>query len=255
MGYDITLHPISKEQVNHYVLEPFYNRALVESRINALSTDEDTICFLKETYDDAYESSDSSQHIDCLALSHLAACVSSYIHSYWYSRNVCFSFLIKDNLCPSIFQPLSTCTNDSRLIRRMRHKKFHIVENYMCSGFAPEDKISELADSLIPSIQEAAKRVEGQQLDFVKSQRTALSYVKIMLGSGQEITTPFDEPLGKIEDLLSGDTLWGMKQVLNYCKKHNLGLIEASDLVIPVVDSSAGNPDNFNAAFLNTPEE
>ena len=51
MGYDITLHPISKEQVNYYVLEPFYNRALVESRINALSTDEDTVSFLKETYD------------------------------------------------------------------------------------------------------------------------------------------------------------------------------------------------------------
>jgi hypothetical protein len=73
-----------------------------------------------------------------------------------------------------------------------------------------------------------------------------------MLGSGQEITTPFDEPLGKIEDLLSGDTLWGMKQVLNYCKKHNLGLIEASDLVIPIADSYACNPDNFNASFLNT---
>ena len=49
MGYDITLHPISKEEINYFVIEPFADRSLIDKRIGELSKDDDHINFLKET--------------------------------------------------------------------------------------------------------------------------------------------------------------------------------------------------------------
>ena len=250
MGYDITLHPISKEEINYFVIEPFSDRSLIDKRIVELSKDDDHINFLKETYEFSFKTSPSSQHNDCLELSCLAAKIASYLHPYWYSRNICLSFLIDDKLCKPVFQPLSYCATDAQLVKKFRHKMLQIQCNQMSSGYAKAEDVANLADNLIPSIRQQAKELEDKKIGFQKSKRTLSSYVKIVFGNHKEVETPFDQSFDKISDLLvDEETLWGIQKALTYCKEHKLGLIEASDLVIPITDDFSCNPDNFNAHF------
>lgn len=250
MGYDITLHPISAHQIHHFVIAPFNNQKLIDSRIAELTKDEENIEFLKEMYTEVFENSNASQHVNCVELCNLSACVSSFLYPYWYSRNVCLSFLIHEDICQNVFEPISTCTEDPKLVRRFRHNRLLIEENFMSSGFAPAKAISELSDNLISSIEKQAKELKNKKLHFQKDRRTLSSYIKIIFNSGKEISTPFDAPLNNLDDLLSNDTLSGITNTLAFCKKHGLGLIEATDLVIPILNSHACNPENFNASFL-----
>ena len=82
MGHDITLHPISNEEINYFVIEPFSDRSLIDKRIRELTKDEEHINFLKEIYDFSLETSPSTQHNDCLKISYLSAKVASYLHPY-----------------------------------------------------------------------------------------------------------------------------------------------------------------------------
>jgi hypothetical protein len=250
MGYDVTHHPISAKEMDYFVFMPYGNRLLINERIAQLTTDPDHAEFLQESYEALYEECDASNHMDGHALSQLVCCISSFLHPYWYSRNICFSFLIADGLCKDVFTPLSNYTNDSKIVKKLRHKRLLIDENFMPSGFIEPEKMAQLAETLILSLKEKAKQMKDKQLRIQKENRTLMSYVKIITGSGETIETPLDEPLNKIEDLLQEDVLDGIVQVLQYCKENNLGMIEASDLVVPIVNSSSINTDNLNASFL-----
>jgi hypothetical protein len=249
MGYDLTLHPISDREINHFILEPLYNQDLVSERIKELSSDSRIMDFLHESYEHAYTLQDNAQHYSAATqLGNLAACVSSFLYPYWYSRNVCLSFLIQDQLCPQVFTPLADCAKDAKFVKRVRQPQLLIDENYMCSGFAAPHLISDLADQLIPSLEQKAKQMKQKQLGLHR--RSLMAFVSSFIGSKQ-VDVVLDTPLGKVEDLLASDNLWGVTEALKYCKAHGLGLIEASDLVVPISDSYGCNPDNIRASFLS----
>ncbi len=45
--------------------------------------------------------------------------------------------------------------------------------------------------------------------------------------------------------------IWALKSLQDYCIKNNTGFIEASDIVVPIVDEFSANPDNLRARFLD----
>ena len=51
MGFDITLHPISVEEIRRFVFDPLVDRSLVENRVCELTKDEEKMDFIKETYE------------------------------------------------------------------------------------------------------------------------------------------------------------------------------------------------------------
>ena len=151
-----------------------------------------------------------------------------------------------------MFQPLSYCATDAKLVKIFRQKIQQIQYNQMSSGYTESDDVARLADNLIPSIRQQAEELEDKKIGFQKSKRTLSSYVKIVFGNHKDVETPFDQSFDKISDLLvDEETLWGIQKALTYCQEHKLGLIEASDLVIPITDDFSCNPDNFNAYFEN----
>ena len=119
MGYDITFHPISEKELDHFVFETFSNRGLISDRINSLTSNEVYRDFLKKTYDQYFSDCDIKQHIDCLAFSRLGAIISSFLHPYWYTRNESISFLVDDNVIGNIFHPISNFTNNKELVSRL----------------------------------------------------------------------------------------------------------------------------------------
>lgn len=251
MGYDVTHHPVSVKEIEYFVLMPYSNRSLIKGRIGELTTDPEQVEFLHMTYESLYEECDASNHVSGLELSQLICCVSSFLHPYWYSRNICFSFLVQEGLCENLFKPLSDFTNDPKITKKLRHKKLLIEENYMSSGFIEPGNMALLADTLIPLLQEKARLMKENQLKLQKERRTLMSYVKIIMGNGEVIETPLDKSLNKLEDLMSDDTLSGIIEVLKYCKENSLGMVEASDMVVPAVGSYSANPNNLKASFLS----
>ena len=252
MGYDITHHPISEKEIDYYVFMPYSNRLLINDRVAKLATDPDHVEFLQERYESLYLECEATNHMNGYALSELICCISSFLHPYWYSRNICFSFLVAEGLCENVFRPLSNYTNDPKIVKKLRHKRLLIEENYMPSGFVEPGSMALLADTLIPSLNEQAKQMKEKPLHFQKDNKRLLAYLKIIKSSGASTETPIETPLSQIEDLLQEDTLYGIIQVLQYCKENNLGMVEASDVVIPIIDHSLININNLNAAFQDS---
>ena len=251
MGFDITLHPISVEEIRRFVFDPLEDRSLVENRVCELTKDEEKIDFIKENYEFTFNNCIKNCKVDCNKLSVLAAKVSSFLHPYWYSRNLALSFLIQDEICKPVIRPLSVSIENGDLKQRLIQPKLLIEENYSSSGFIlPEDTL-DLSDNLIDSIKQQAEILKEKTLAFQNKNKSFLSYLNIQFSERKTSTHPFEQPLKKITDLLEDDqTLWGICQALAYCKTHNLGLIESSDLVVPMSGDFYCNPDNLRATFL-----
>ena len=75
----MTLHPISKEEINYSVIKPFLDRSLVDKQIGKLSKDDEHTNCPKETYDFSFDTYPTSQHNDCLNLNCLSAIVELYV--------------------------------------------------------------------------------------------------------------------------------------------------------------------------------
>lgn len=94
MGYDVTFHPISREEVNHYVNDVIKDSNNLERRITWLSKDKEDQDFLRESL---YPKLIEAFKNDALELPNVigfgAAAIAGYLHPYWYNRGGAISFV------------------------------------------------------------------------------------------------------------------------------------------------------------------
>ena len=226
MGYDVTFHPVSQADLQHFVFDVVNTPPLAKKRAQEISRDKAKQRFLMEGIfgrlpQFMLELTLGPPSEDDLPLSFgesiafAAAAVAGHLHPYWYARGAALSFLAdKHPEVARLFTPLQKIAEGD--VAKVKLKGQGLLgSNYSASGFiAPRNlpKLTRLLDELA-----------------TRKPRTKVA------------------PLFKVFDEQGLDSL---RRAIAYASANGLGLMEASDLVVPMGQAST-DTDNLRAHFLD----
>lgn len=221
MGFDITFHPVSKDEIDYYVFSVADNPELAELRVSELTDDPDEQDYIMDAYysnfsmwiDEIKELSkqDNAPHF-ASRFGFATAGIIGYIRPFWYSRGQAISFLArKSENVKTLIIPLTQIARGS--VKDLPDSSNGIIsQNYMSSGFIDNiDKLEELLDSL--------SQPKG--------------WKKIYQGNWRQ-----GESL--LEELFFEDGVTALHNVIEYARINKLGLMEAADIYGP---SGSGTKD------------
>ncbi|HEY3321969.1 MAG TPA: hypothetical protein VGP72_15995 [Planctomycetota bacterium] len=212
MGYDVTFHPVSVEDLQHFLFDVVDDPSLSTPRSQEISEKDKARQLVKQLYEKVPEwFSDKSVPFNA-SVSFLAAILAGFRRPFWYSRGASLSFAA--DAVPEmgeLFTPLPGIAKGS-ISKRADPSKGRITENYTASGIILPEKIEalqKLFPRIAPSLDANAKGYHFYSDDF----RSLL------------VAT-------------------------NFARSNGLGLIEASDVVVPAADECISDFDNMRAPFL-----
>lgn len=217
MGYNVTFHPISRRELQRYVLEVIREPELIDERAAEITDAPDKRFQLRQIFEAmcntvSQRMDDVAPHPSRLAAFQFwAAQVAGYLHPYWYARNAAMGFLT-DERVRTHFAPLSPVGDRERSWLGTLPDCAPVEGNYAGSGFVED--IASLETALLSAL---------ESLDGESRGRDA---------------TP----------LLRHDALGAVHDALAYCKANGLGLIEACDVVVPIIGEWSTDPDNLTDA-------
>jgi hypothetical protein len=210
MGFDVTFHPIGKQELEHFVLDVLGDPQLAFARAKELTYDS----VKQQVVVDVYRHfpkwrAEWKKDPDTIArtLAFGAAAIAGHLHPYWYSRGGSISFVAMntsgfphgfrtwEQLAPAIVPAGGPSL---------------VIENYSASGFVDPSQLPALRAALDDPQHRAA----------------------------------VDEHLGA-----AGRKALG--HAIDYALAHGLGLLEASDIVVPISGDHTSDPDNFRAPHLH----
>lgn len=217
MGFDVTFHPIAQEEIRRYIFDVLDDSSLAEGRVNELAKNKAHRNHLLKLYRLFPNwKSDSKLRVNN-TLGFATAICAGFLHPFWYARDGGISLLAEDKVpeLKALFTDL------------MKIEGAPLAAHYGSSF--PLLNGNESASGLIPADQVSALR---KAIDSLKSKpgRMGLSF---------------------LETVMDQDAIAALEKVTAYCQKHNLGLIEACDIVVPISGASLTNSANMHAAFLN----
>lgn len=243
MGFDVTFHPVDKQDLKHFLFDVVEDNSLADSRAAELATDEEKRKMVMliysqfpewlrdmETFDDSLFRTRETMGWKIRAALHryprryyeigptfayAAAAIAGFRHPYWYSRGSALSFLIQyAPILKFIFIPLPRLF-PGKLSKVTDASGGRIIENYCGSGY-----------------------IEAQRLQFLERYLQSLE-IRRVPGGKSVIYQVFDD-----------DNIHALMAAVTYAKDRQLGLMEASDIVVPIADQFASDPDNLRASFL-----
>ncbi|MBH0059291.1 hypothetical protein I6F65_20320 [Pseudoalteromonas sp. SWXJZ94C] len=150
MGYDVTFHAISKNELKKYVYDVLEDPTLAEERGKELTDDESEQEFIQSIYGNMREwlsASQQEQNDFAKTFSFAIAAISGYLHDFYYSRNFALSFIeFEDH--PGFFKSY-TSIEGSPLVGCTDLSGGNIEGNYSASGFSDDAKgIFELMEQI-----------------------------------------------------------------------------------------------------------
>lgn len=229
MGFDITFHPVTREELKTFVFDVIEKPSLAEERALMISKDEDKQESIKNIYMRLEEFRDELLNGECgfgETYGFAVAAIAGYIHPYWYSRQGCISFIcMEESENKNMFNKL--LNNSKRTFNGLLESLVELSPNTF-------KEIEDEGDGLI-----IGNYCGGGYIDNSK-----LSYLKDL------IEDPTYENLVSI--IMNEDNLKALKHAINYALLHNTGILEASDIVVPVSNECYSDFDNFRADFIGT---
>ncbi len=217
MGYDVTYHSISNQELEYYVFDVLRTPELAQSRAEEITEDpvrQEELCTLYSNallfwYQNNRDSDDNPiDHTNFNATYNLGvAALSGYLHPYWYSRDGALTFFAGDNA-----------------------EVFDFFSGYSTLEDSPLSHYDELGNHLFTTNYTAS----GMARDIPRLKRWV------------------DEHKEKLLQGFEKDGFESLQLAIEYCEKNDLFLIEACDIVVPFTNSSFTNLDNFRAHFLGT---
>ena len=212
MGYDVTFHPVSLNDIRRYVFDVVEQPELADSRASDITSDGAKRRHVERVYEELADWVRQLAEGESLPLNETvaraAAQVAGFIHPYWYSRNAAISML-EDDAVLDLFAPLSDLTG-APVCLRAAEPEAHIGLNYTASGVITD--------------------VERLERELMR------------LGLEDKNGSP---ALFKVFD---SERLASLREAIAYCKQHDLALMEASDVVVPIADEASTDPDNLREA-------
>lgn len=224
MGLDITLHAISRENINDFLIDVLERRTSPEKVAKKITSDTDQQNHIIGLYDQLIDFTSSPQiepHTNISNnIAYVFAAISGYIHPYWYSRNEFItsppkqqiktkksSFLSRifgSNQLEVVIDPTESIILDEEYIGQLNIQNSKtLTGNYSAGGFVPYGK---------------------------------LELLKIKIDR---------------EGSFTGDNLKSIQQVISYAEQNKTGILEASEIVSPISNECFSNYANFRAPFLN----
>jgi hypothetical protein len=224
MGYDITFHPFSVDELKYYVFDVAKDPGIAVKRVTEITSNPQKQEIIMEDIYSRFESfftgvlRNEEKYAKTFAFA--AAAIAGYLHPFWYSRGCSISFLVSEEydyqhqvigyekvfskyikstmeIKPDVFEG---CTDENSGL---------ILENYSGGSYFYADELEMLWNDMThEKNQEIVSRV-------------------------------FDE---------SG--LEAIGHAINYCRKNNIGFMEATDVVIPITSTTHTDYDNMRAAYL-----
>lgn len=149
--------------------------------------------------------------IDMQGLGYVIATILGFLHPYWYARGSCISFLVEK--FPEYQRFLRNfSTLEPEIFQKLANTQLTaMTQNYSIGAYIPADKVSELRDQL--------ERDRSKIFD---------------------------------QNDAEGHELWGsVIHALRYAEQNNMGILEATDVVIPMMSKNWSNPLNYRAVHLD----
>ncbi len=225
MGYDITYHPITRDELNRFIFDVIKNPGVANERAAHLSKNPDKRERIKTIYSKLPHLRNaviSGEYPFSGSYAYVIAGIAGYLHPYWYARGSCISFisekdqgtgtLFKKYAFKGMLESLVSVAPDT--FKGMSDKSKGLIEgNYTGSGYIDNKKLARLKDSLN----------NGTQRELVSS--------------------AFDEK-----------GLIAINHAIDYAIANGAGLLEASDMVVPISNECRSDYDNLRADFMGTDE-
>jgi hypothetical protein len=215
IGFDVTFHPIATEELHYFFFDVIADSALAKPRSSQVSTDPKRQAVVNKLYK-AFPHWLAAREQVGSSFAFGAAIIAGFLHPFWYARGQGLSFLLRRSVLesPELFVPLGRIVQ-SRLTDLPDTSCGLIRANESASGYIPPDRIL-LAQNLLNSL---ATRTDDDG-------RTILDLA-------------FDS-----------DGLKSVRAALHFCAEKNLGMIEASDVVVPISNDCFTDQANMRAPFL-----
>lgn len=215
MGFDVTFHPVSKEDLKRFLVDVVEDPKLIGARLNELSKDENARRDIRAGIYDRFPDwlSEFEEGGDLTfegTFAFAAAALAGYRHPYWYARGSAVAFLLET--APHLggfFVPLGRQFKGA-IAKLPDYSGGLISQNYTASGF-----------------------VEPQRLPDLKKELVALA-------ASKKLYQVFDE---QGYDAVS--------RAIDYALPKGLGLMEATDLVVPISGETFTEPANMRSHFQN----
>ena len=210
MGYDVTFHPVSFDDLRRYLFDVLERPALAAERAAEISADSEKRRAIEGVYEQLADWSGQLASGQTLALNETfafaAAQIAGFLYPFWYARNAAISML-DDEQVLELFVPLTKLKGAPDRLQSTEISA-HIGLNYTAGGVIAD--VDELERSL---------------------RRLGLE------GNEPLLFTVFDAA-----------ALASLRETIAYCREHNLALIEAADVVIPIADEARTDPDHYREA-------
>lgn len=221
MGFDVTFHPIGTNQLRRFLFEVIEDSSLSETRAAELSSDPKKrkgLLALYKVFPEWLAGGGDPPLGNTFAVA--AAVIAGFLHPYWYSRGTALTFLAEEHVAEmkEVFVPLGQVV-PGRLSELPDASRGMIYGNESASGFIPPDRVMR-AQELLQSLADRPGRAG----------------------------------LSLLETLVDEDGLESLRAAMKYCLERGLGMIEASDVVVPIADECMTEFENLRAPFLDKME-
>jgi len=212
MGFDVTFHPVSPRDLQYFVFDVFADPSLAPSRAAELTDDPAKQAFVSEGIYGRFASWTTERPLRFAGtIAFACAAVAGFRHPYWYAGGLALSFLGDTLGVAPRFTPLP------RLAR------------------GPVHQLTDESEGLIRHNYSASGLLEPAQLVAVVSQLQSLE----------------DRPADAVGFALADcEGRQALERAVGYARRHELGLIEAADLVVPFAGQSSTDIDHLRGRFV-----
>jgi len=213
MGFDVTYHPIKREEFKFYIEEVVKQPDSYQKQLTCLHSDANEQAFLN----DGIYSRFGTFKSDVLAgtgsfdktIGFATAAIASYLHPYWYARGGLLSRLVAESGFQELNEPWSIWVDEE--LRPVFDQAVSLVsENYSSGCLIPYDKLEKLKQTLqVPENQAVVEKLIGDE-----------------------------------------DNRKALYNCIQYCLEQQTALLEATDLFVPFSGEHYSFAKNFKAFHL-----
>jgi hypothetical protein len=212
MGYDISYHPISPEEMHRWYFEPIENDTALE---RLAVTEQINIEILRKAFDNyrQYLSEESQTNLFELKHGYLLAAAQGLFRPYFYNRGCLLTSLLENYR--NIFQKYFVSLRDL-IPKEYRSLEFSngIVENWSGGAYLSAEGVVQL------------------EYDICHNAKVASKLLKEFKPNGLRI----------------------LLKALRYAKKYRLGLLEATEVISPPLNTAATDIDKAELDFYDNEE-
>lgn len=217
MGFDITFHPVSSEELQHFVFDVADNLRLAEARARALTTPDkrhavfNAYGLFREWLETFGQEGKDFAH----TFAYAAAIIAGFRHPYWYARNANIGSIL-DHRVRALIKPLGKIATG--VVATLPDKSRGLIADHSTGSGYIED-VATLS----------------QLIEALSQPRIKQSFFRRRL-----ITKP-----PPIEEAFHETALNALRQAIAYALEHRLGLMEAEGVYVAILNKCYSDPDHL----------